>query len=353
MQIMLFSLILAVSCRSLRTENLESKNKRPVGIVRPLRAADTPADTLSSTSESISGDNAGDFLEMSSIVNDVKSALPANGAEDSEKQKDKELDRAKKILEELSSTYAGEKSTGKDSSALIKKSKDLLKKNNKLIKNIEKDLKKFEKDSKNLKKENSTASLPKKTSMADARPTKAGPAKVSSAESGPASIGPAKAAKEEAPAPATTPTASKPAEKAATETASPVSGKSPASNVPIVVPLSFKINATSPPASPLSNAAEPKNNSGSIKKLSDLFFKSAILTKNEILTKEDSSVLIENSNKIKSIIGQLQRIHDTTSAILNKFLDGKNIGSLSYDGAEEKPKDVLKYKVIEVTENKK
>lgn len=87
-----------------------------------------------------------------------------------------------------------------------------------------------------------------------------------------------------------------------------------------------------------------------IKKISDLLFKSTIVTKNEILNKDDSAVLIENNNKIKSIIGQLQKILDTSIAILNKFREDKDTQDLSPQ--KEKPKDVMKYQVIEVTENK-
>lgn len=91
----------------------------------------------------------------------------------------------------------------------------------------------------------------------------------------------------------------------------------------------------------------------SMKKLSDLFFKSSMMTKNEILTKEDSAALIDSNNKIKSIMGQLQKLFDTNSTILNKFLDGGKDGMEPQTEEKDKPKDVLKYQVIEVTEKQK
>lgn len=88
-----------------------------------------------------------------------------------------------------------------------------------------------------------------------------------------------------------------------------------------------------------------------IKKLSDLLFKSSIVTKSEILTKEDAAILIENNDKIKNIALQLQKIFDSNENILNKFIVGNKNGVET--PVEEKPKDFLKYRVIEITEKKK
>lgn len=103
---------------------------------------------------------------------------------------------------------------------------------------------------------------------------------------------------------------------------------------------------------PSSNSISTNNITSPIKKLSDLFFKSSISTKNDILTKEDSVVLIENNNKIESIMGQLRKISDSNTIILKKFLEGKSATEEHYDQPEA-PKDVFKYHVIEVTGNKK
>lgn len=95
-----------------------------------------------------------------------------------------------------------------------------------------------------------------------------------------------------------------------------------------------------------------KKETSPIKKLSNLLFKSSLITKSELLNKEDAAVLIENNDKLKTLIGQLQKIFDTNTNILNKFIDGEKEGMESQVETKEKPKDLLKYQVIEITEKK-
>lgn len=97
-----------------------------------------------------------------------------------------------------------------------------------------------------------------------------------------------------------------------------------------------------------------KDEKSSMQKLSDLFFRPSIRTKSEILSKEDAAVLVDNSNKIKSILGQLQKVYEATSLILAKFIDEKPDGlEPTFSTDAQKPKEVMKYQVIEVTESNK
>ncbi|KAI4293109.1 hypothetical protein PAPHI01_2383 [Pancytospora philotis] len=89
-----------------------------------------------------------------------------------------------------------------------------------------------------------------------------------------------------------------------------------------------------------------------MKKLTDLFFRPAIVTKTGILSKEDAQTLIMNNNKLKSLIAQFDRIYSSTMPILKNFLEGHDNQGIPYE-AEELPKDVMKYQVIEVTEKQK
>lgn len=102
------------------------------------------------------------------------------------------------------------------------------------------------------------------------------------------------------------------------------------------------------PPSPILERSILKNNP--IRKISDLLFKSTIVTKSDILSKEDAAVMIDNNNKIKSIIGQLQKIQDSNTALLKKFQENTTAEDNSV--TKDKPKDLIKYQVIEVTDNK-
>ncbi|ORD93270.1 hypothetical protein ECANGB1_404 [Enterospora canceri] len=80
--------------------------------------------------------------------------------------------------------------------------------------------------------------------------------------------------------------------------------------------------------------------------LSNIMFSSTIKTKEEILRSKDSLKLMENNNKIRKIIAQLKIITDENEKILDAFR--ANVDEKREE--EDKPKDVMKYKVIEVTE---
>ncbi|KAI5151592.1 hypothetical protein ENBRE01_2243 [Enteropsectra breve] len=87
----------------------------------------------------------------------------------------------------------------------------------------------------------------------------------------------------------------------------------------------------------------------SIKKLSDMLFKPTVVTKAEMMTKEEAASLIENHNRIKSSVLEISKILEQNLEILEKFKE-----ATALDGSEpEKPKELLKYKVIEVTQRKK
>lgn len=88
-----------------------------------------------------------------------------------------------------------------------------------------------------------------------------------------------------------------------------------------------------------------------VRKLTDIFFKSAVATKQGILTSADAEILFENINKLKSLKAQLERIYESEMSILNKFVVGKDPQTSGFN-EQEKPKDVMKYQVIEVTDKK-
>lgn len=109
-----------------------------------------------------------------------------------------------------------------------------------------------------------------------------------------------------------------------------------------------KFNNFAPPL-PIAERSILKNDSP-MRKISDILFKSTIVTKSDILTKEDAATMIENNNKIKSIIGQLQKIQDSNLTLLKKFQENSMIEENTLP--KDKPKDLIKYQVIEVTDNK-
>ncbi|KAL6122279.1 hypothetical protein NUSPORA_00695 [Nucleospora cyclopteri] len=87
------------------------------------------------------------------------------------------------------------------------------------------------------------------------------------------------------------------------------------------------------------------------KNISELVFSSSTKMKDEILRKNDSYSLLENNNQLVKIIGQLKSIADENKKILEKFKDvSANHDNLSQK--QDEPRDIMNYKVIEVTENK-
>lgn len=98
--------------------------------------------------------------------------------------------------------------------------------------------------------------------------------------------------------------------------------------------------------------ANPVVQSPSIRNISDILFKSSLMTKTGVLEKNESATLIENNNKIKSVIAQLQKILDANNVILKKFSDEKILESTTEEN-KNAPQEVLNYQVIEVTDEKK
>lgn len=242
----------------------------------------------------------------------------------------------------------------KDNNALLKKGKELIKKNTELIKTMEKEFKKIADDKEpragkplDTKIESrmtgsaSAGGAPFDREMAaGASPkNKAGPLKISSTDK----IRTSNTFETKKSVKITIPAKAIEIINESQTKGKTVSGDKPGTD---------RASSQQPDIYPLSAGPLPASNGGPIKKLTDLFFKSAIVTKNEILSKENSAALIESSNKIRSIIQQLQKIYDTQIGILKMFLDGKENPGIPYE-ENEKPKDVMKYQVIEVTEKKK
>ena len=80
--------------------------------------------------------------------------------------------------------------------------------------------------------------------------------------------------------------------------------------------------------------------------LSEMMFTSTIKTKEEILRKKDSQKLIENAIKIKKFSEQIKTLEQENFEILKKFKEEPE----HKEEADEKARDITKYKVIEVTE---
>lgn len=132
--------------------------------------------------------------------------------------------------------------------------------------------------------------------------------------------------------------------------------KTPLSNNPIDLSSRDMVEVTSGPDKKIAEIAsrndlDKKTESKKItsSSLSDLLFKSSVITKDGILTKEHSEQLLESNKKLKGIISQLSKIIDNQETILNKFVENK----LDEQGKKNVPQDVMNLKLIEVTEAKK
>ena len=104
-------------------------------------------------------------------------------------------------------------------------------------------------------------------------------------------------------------------------------------------------------AAAAADPAVPPSSESKIKALSNILFKSSIVTKSDTLVKEDAATLIENNNKLKALASQIPILLEQNNNIYKKFIESKD----GLEPAEGKPKreDVMKYHVIEVTENTK
>ncbi|KAI5180828.1 hypothetical protein PAEPH01_2762, partial [Pancytospora epiphaga] len=118
-------------------------------------------------------------------------------------------------------------------------------------------------------------------------------------------------------------------------------------------PSTSQSSVQSTPATNVSMSEAPSQaQEGPIKKLTDLLFKSSVVTKNDMLTSKESATLLENNVKIKNMMTQLQKIYEMNEGILKRFINNQEEQPLPYHSIE-KPKDVMKYQVIEVTEKNK